>query len=343
MADEGNNKGQQTQQQAQPRFTTGFDPEETVSAEIGIRDSSGNSARTANTDATSIDLDREGTTTTTTTGADKVAEGEQEAAEGREQEKKEEDGTDEQPKDEGGELPDYNPDDAAVQEQYDARYFKDGKLSQASLSEEFWKNYAGTKDKAAAGLNENTYKYLETTLGVSKETAKEIERGLVASAREREAASVAKVPGGLKHLNAAIEWGGKNYSPEQKARFNSLRQRGGPEFDEAVDALLARYERATGNRPAQQNQGNNRRGPPGRRNATPQRSVTAGANAETAPGPTTGQGFASPAAYQDALTAAHKEAKAARTSQERRAARDKIEGLRRRARQHGVGNTTNQE
>lgn len=215
------------------------------------------------------------------------AEGEENTEEvGEEQEASEGDDA-EAPED----LGEWNPEDPEVKAKYDERYFgEDGKLNRGVLADEFFRNYSKAENKADAGLNESTYAYLNDTLGLSKETVKEIERGQLALAQQNDTAFFERV-GGKDRYEAALKWGRDGgYTKEQQERFNALRKKGGPDFDDAVDALMQRYFRANRGKRQEQREAAEqpaRRGPPKpRRASTPQRSAAdrAGAGGEGAAG-----------------------------------------------------------
>lgn len=229
------------------------------------------------------------------------------------------------PKDDTPEdLGEWNPEDEETKSKFDSRYFTEsGELNKEALGSEFWANYAKAEDKAKAGLNEATYAYLKDTLGVSKEFVKEVERGLVAARGETEQAFLQKV-GGAEKYNAAINWAKSGgYSEDQQKRFNELLSKGGPEFDDAVDALMARFERAV--------PGPQRRGPP-RRGSTPQRDVTG--NATT--GAKGGDVFKNTAEYSTAFNEAIRAERQAQTPQEKREAKKKVEDIRAKARRSNL-------
>jgi len=214
-------------------------------------------------------------------------------------------------------LPDYDPENAEVTAQYEGRYFTEqGTLNLVALTTEYWSN---AKDGKPGALHEGTYKYLEGALGVSKETAQEIEKGLVAQ-RQAEVSQFFQRVGGRKRYEAAVAWARKSYAQGDKDRFNAAVN--GSDVgarDDAVDAMLARYDRANpGQRQFQ------RRGPP-RRNAAPDRSVSS--SASPASGGATQAAYASREAYTDAFNKAIAAEHNAKTPAERReatAAREKV-------------------
>lgn len=228
--------------------------------------------------------------------------------------------------DELADLGEWNKDDAAVQEKFDARYFKEGKLNEAALSKEFFSS-KGQKDKDGKaiepGLKESTYAYLADTLGISKEFAKQVEAGLEATNAQAERAFTDRV-GGAERYNAALEWGRRNYTPAQRERFNAARSKGGEDFLETVDALMLRYEKA--NPQAAQP----RRGPPQQqtqRRSTPERTGTGnGAPAGDRQGEF--PNWPDHAAYSKDWAKALADQKAATTPQAKRDARAKIDRMR---------------
>lgn len=213
--------------------------------------------------------------------------------------------------------------DPETQAKFDARYFKEGKLNEAVLSKEFFAS-KGQKDKDGkalpAGLKDSTYAYLQDTLGISKEFAKQVEAGLEANNAKAEQAFTDRV-GGVDRYNAALEWGRTNYTPAQRERFNAARLKGGEDFLETVDALMLRYEKANPSKA-----GETRRGPPqGQRRSTPART---GTGAGAAPGGNAELTWANHEAYSKDWSKALAAQKAASTPQGKREAREHIERLR---------------
>jgi len=199
-------------------------------------------------------------------------------------------------------LGDYDP---AAPEAFDAAYFTaDGELNAERLGSEFWGNAA----KGVDGLNEATYDYLKDRLGLSKEYVKSIEAGQKALREAGEATLYAQA-GGKERLDAAIAWGKDGgYTEAQRARFTAAMQSGDKDAQaEAIDALMARYERTTGDQPKRTP------GRPGRRPSTPARSATAGAAAQGGPA-----GYASYEDYQREFRPARKANDAAKLAEIRR-------------------------
>lgn len=203
---------------------------------------------------------------------------------------------------------------------YEKRYFDEaGKLNLLAVTKEFWSN---AKDGKNGTLREDTYKYLEETLGVTKDAAKAIEKGLVADQAQENSRFWQRV-GGKQRYAAALEWGKATYSPADKARFNAaINGLDVGARDDVIDALLSRYERA--NPGARQQQ--LRRGPP-RRQAAPARSVTAQAEG-VATAPASQVPYANSEAYTKAWQAAIATENAARTPAEKRAAASAREKVR---------------
>lgn len=215
---------------------------------------------------------------------------------------------------EGGEgeavndLPDFDPDSEEVVSKYEERYFKDGELNQAVLSQEYWKSFeAAGGDVTKSGLPEGTYKYLESALGIPKAMAKELEAGLVAKHQAEQAGFLAKtVPGGVEAYNKAIQWAQKGgYSEEQRQRFREAFAKGGADREDAVEALMSRFGRASGGRDG------GRRGPPRGRRSTPERDVTGGAGAGQG---ASGDRFKSRAEHTETWNTAYKAHSEARAS-----------------------------
>lgn len=206
-------------------------------------------------------------------------------------------------------LAPWDPANPEVTAAYEARYFDgNGKLNLVAVTKEFWSN---AKEGKNGTLHEDTYKYLEETLGVTKEAAKAIEKGLVADQAQEDSRFWQKV-GGKARYQAALDWGKATYSAADKARFNAgINGTDTGARDDVVDALLARYERANPRAPL-------RRGPP-RRQTSPARSVAA--TAEGAPSAPAAQvPYASQEAYTKAWQEVIAKENSARTPAEKRAA-----------------------
>lgn len=249
-------------------------------------------------------------------GAEPEGDDEDVAAEGSEDAEAETDG--EGTASEESDLPEYDPESDEVRAKYDERYFKDGELNREAVSTEFWKSFEKAKgDLSKAGLNESTYAYLKDTLGVSKEMAKEIEAGLVAKHAAEEATFFNKF-GGVDRYNRAIAWakdGG--YSEEQQQRFRDAYARGGADRDDAVDALMNRFHRAS---PPPKGP---RRGPPGGRSSSPQRDVTS-SSANRGP---SGDRFANSSEHRKAWDAGLAAKRAAQDAGDRAAVKQAEEAL----------------
>lgn len=226
-------------------------------------------------------------------------------------------------------LPEFDPNNAEVYDKYDARYLKeDGSLNEDAVGAEFWANFAKSEDKKEFGhLPENTYKYFEDRFAVSREFIHRIERGLVADAQKQSAAFFERV-GGQERYNAALDWARKGgYSKAQRDRYNALAAKGGEEFTDAVDALMARYERANPSAARKP-------GPRDRRRSSPERSVTTGSAVGTG-GASGGDTYASEADWQKewgSALANYRTAKREGTAAERRAAQAEVERVRKKAR-----------
>lgn len=160
-------------------------------------------------------------------------------------------------------------------DEFDQRYrAEDGSLNEAVLTAEFDQN-------GGKGLNEGTYAYFEA-LGFPKAFVKQIEQGQ-AELRNKAGDAIVKAAGGADALNAAVAWGKKAYTPEQRARFNRIMQGSDQEAKlEAVEALMRRHGNATG------------RGP--RKRSVPNNSATGGKTVSE----TTGRGFATRAEWLEA-------------------------------------------
>lgn len=227
-------------------------------------------------------------------------------------------------------LPDYDPTNEEVRSQYDARYFKDGELNLEVLSKEYWADFGKRDgDVSKSGLPESTYSYLKDTIGLTKDAVKQIEKALVtdhaASQSKDIEAVLGRVDGGATRYGEAIEWAkGGGYTKEQRNRFNALLSKGGADRDDAVDALMARFEKAAGPR---------RGVPGGRKPSSPVRNATAGA---AAGGTSAGaEVFKTRAEYTAAWRAGierDKKAQTEGTREEKIKAREHIDFLRRKAR-----------
>ncbi|MCW2317134.1 hypothetical protein M2322_002688 [Rhodoblastus acidophilus] len=229
-----------------------------------------------------------------------------------------------------GELGEWKTGDPEIQDKFDGHYFKEGQLNQEALSKEFWTNFekAGA-DKA--GLNDATYAYLKDTLGVSKEFVKDVEKALVAQANAANETFYKSV-GGKDRFEAAVKWGREGgYTPAQRERFNKARAEGGEAFQDAVEALMARYTKVNPGESQQQA----RRGPPrSERRSSPARSVTSGASGGGgAGGDAAGvDAFKTHEDYQVAWQDGLRQQRNARTPAEKRAAKDHLDTLRAKAR-----------
>lgn len=222
-------------------------------------------------------------------------------------------------------LGEWKVDDPEVAAKFEARYFsKEGKLKLDAVTKEFYAN-AKAPDKDGKGglvgtLHEETYKFLEDTLGITKEAAQQIERGLVADGEKATSAFYSRV-GGKERYNAAVEWGKKNYTPAQRERFNALTSGSDAAArDDAVDALLARFDKATPH-----DSGPARRGPPSRR-AAPERTV-AGQGSTAAGGSSVAAPYKTQADYTEAFQKAinaERDAKSPLAKREATAAREKV-------------------
>jgi hypothetical protein len=201
---------------------------------------------------------------------------------------------------ENGETPEavedlgaYDPANETVVAAYEKAYITDeGTMNVERLSAEFWANSAAGKE----GLHEGTYGFLRERFGLPKDYVKSIEAGQKALAQGMETALWDRV-GGKDRYDAAIDWARKGgYTKAQRDRFNAVRDQGGEAFDDAVDALMSRYE--TKNPDAKR-----KPAPLGvqRRPSSPAKDVAGGSSA--APG---GDGFADYEAYNAAFRAARR-------------------------------------
>lgn len=317
MADKETNNTKDTAAPAERRFETGFESDISTTTDVA-----GKTAFTRNADALSYEFGGDGNDKEQVAEevAGKVAgeEGAEAPAEGKVEAAAEvlED------------LGEFNPDDPEVTAKYDARYFKDGKLNKDVLSKEFFANRS--KDPNKAGLNEDTYKFLDATLGISKDVVKDIEAALVAQNQATAGAFYGKF-GGQKRVEDALKWGKEgSYSEAQRKRFNEARDKGGAEYEEQLELLMARYNKA---RPWQERQ-EGRRGPPQRR-SSPERSTTAGAGAGGASD--AGKGFASLEDYQQTIQKLIGNQRNAKTREEKATAEKAIKDARIKAKKYRFG------
>lgn len=277
-----------TEEQPQKRFESGVSKDRTTTFDVSTGESvtKDDASNSDEFDINGLDLDEK------PEGGDS----EQEQAADAEDDKKP---ADEDAAPDPDALPEYDAEKPEVVEQYEKRYFTDdGKFNQQAVSAEYWKSFnAANGDVEKAGLPEGTYKFLEATMGVTKEAVKQIERSLVAQHQAEERSFFDKLgPGTVERYNAALKWakdGG--YSEEQKARFRQEWAKGGDAKQDAVDALMARHQRAV---PTGQRRGP----PPPRRGSSPRRDATG--NAATGAPPQSK--FTSLNEYQQALYAAQR-------------------------------------
>ncbi|WP_298951545.1 hypothetical protein [uncultured Methylobacterium sp.] len=227
-------------------------------------------------------------------------------------------------------LPDYDPDNEGVRAAYDKKFFTEaGTVNLPALSGEFFANAAKDKD-GKGGLNEGTYAYLQDTLGLDKAAVQEIERGQMALREQANTAFYGKIEGGKERYEKAIAWAvGGGYSEAQRAAYNEAQTKGGAAFEDAVDALMSRFGRASGDTGKPQ-----RRGPPTRRPSSPQRDVTAGSRAGGGDGPAMSQ--AEYGKQWGAALAAVSEARKTGDRAKIREAETQRDELRRKARRGGV-------
>lgn len=200
--------------------------------------------------------------------ADAEAEAE-ERGEARPEAKPEGEGTEAQPTDDLGE---FKPEDPETLAKFDERYFSaEGRLNRDALSAEFWAN---AKEGSPGSLHESTYAYLEHRLGVSKDTVKDIEAGLIAKHQAESSQLAEKVyaaAGDKDTYNAAIAWASAGgYTEAQGDRLNKLIQGQAEGWEDAVEALVSRYQKANPNAVSPRKVPP---GPPQRRASSPQRQA----------------------------------------------------------------------
>lgn len=128
--------------------------------------------------------------------------------------------------------------------------------------------------------------YLKDRLGLSDEAITQHIAGVVAVRAENDKAFYSLPFVGSKEAHEArIEWASKGYTPAQKAAFNAAMAKGGDDAKEALELLDMRASKGglklPGKAPAQRTAAEKidpqRKGPPGRRDASPKRDATAGA------------------------------------------------------------------
>lgn len=223
--------------------------------------------------------------------------------------------------DSGDELPDYNPDDEAVVKAYSARYeTPEGSLNVEALSADYWKSFAKNNgDIEKSGLPDGVYKYLEGVAGVTKDAVRKIEQALVVKHNLDVTSAISKVAP-VEQYNKAIEWArAGGYTEEQKERFRKAFDKGGADQADAIEALMARFERSS--RGGQQRRfGDHRRrfedqGSQQRRPSSPKRDATA--SAETGDSPPSGSApFKTQEEYSAAFSGAYRNLTAARKTRD---------------------------
>jgi hypothetical protein len=210
-------------------------------------------------------------------------------------------------------LGEYKPEDADVVAKFDQRYTnpETGKLNEVALSTEFW----GNRVEAAEGvepvvgkLNDATRDYLVHSLNVTPQFIDEVCEGLVAKqqmAAQGHSSAVHGVAGSAERYNAALDWamgppegGTAPYTPEQQARFDAVVRNRNAGWEDAVTALMARFDAA--NPPAQSNVAAFRRRSTPARDATSPNAGPKAATTQTAV-PNGPEPFANAEAYHNAL------------------------------------------
>lgn len=236
------------------------------------------------------------------------------------------------------ELPDYDPEAENfedIRQQYDKKYFtEEGKLNTDILSTEYWANFEKVGgDVSKASLPEGTYKYLRDALGMDKDQVKVIEASLVAKHMQDSQKLYAPF-GGVERVQTAVEWAkAGGYNEAQREKFNKAQKEGGENYAEQLELLMSRFRGA--------NKGGReegRRGPPGRRQSSPQRSVTTGGGAGQ-PQAQQGDTFSSISEFQTALQSALKERKEASRSGDQQAFRiasRKVDDIHKKARRSKI-------
>lgn len=181
------------------------------------------------------------------------------------------DGDDEEGSDE--DLGEFDPEDVTA---WDAKYTKeDGNLNEEVLTAE-WDGNDGS-------LNEETYKYLASK-GISREFAKQVEAALKTQrdgAAEDTGKKVAEqdlelmtVAGGPDKLKEALEWGkGGGYSEDARKAFSELMATDNLDAKrDAVELLMARYEKSKGKPKTPKRDATKQGGKPSRKTIQPFKS-----------------------------------------------------------------------
>ncbi len=208
----------------------------------------------------------------------------------------------------GEDLGDYDPDNEEVRAKFDAKYTnpETGELNKDAIGSEFWSNLAkaqeqGGEVKDHGYLNKATYDYLKDTYKVTEDFIQEIEQGLVAKAAVERQTFFASV-GGEARFQAAAAWARSGgYTKEQRARFNELMAKPGPDRDDAVEALMNRAYKAGALRGVPGEPARKADNRPGRRPSSPQKDATRGAAVAGGGGTSSSDTFKTSGEYEAAF------------------------------------------
>lgn len=202
-------------------------------------------------------------------------------------------------------LPAFAADNEEVVKAYDERYFSapdpdggEGKvLNLAAFNPELEANLLQGK----AELNEDTYKYLKSKLGISRDAAQAHVNAVVEQA-QKAWATIFDYAGGREAYEAKREWALKNYSKEQVASLDAAFAKGGTDLEDALDFLDMKYSKATGKAATEKKSAAETPAPQKeRRPVTPKVDATAGASSS---GAGAVQGYATYTEYRRALAEA---------------------------------------
>lgn len=204
-------------------------------------------------------------------------------------------------------LPAFDPDNEEASAAWDNKYFPgDGtKLNMEAFGAELTGNM--NKEGGKAELNPDSYKFLESRLGVTKEDVDRIIAGQVASAQLQDQA-LFDVTGGREGYVSMLEFAKDAYTEPQKEIYRAAMKVGGQQAMDQIDLLKARFQGAGNKLPsgATSATASQRRTPPQRRPSSPAKSAT---DASTATGaPAAGTVFATASEHQAALRAAGRDA-----------------------------------
>lgn len=149
-----------------------------------------------------------------------------------------------------GDLPDFE-DKPEVIAKYDAKFITDGALNMEALSENFWSNVKrDDKGQPLAELPAGTMAYLKSK-GLSDAMIRSGVEGQLALA-EKTTTAIYTRAGGKDKLEAALKWAREGgYDEAGRKRFNAiLASNDQSAMADAVDLLMTRHEKASGQPPA---------------------------------------------------------------------------------------------